>query len=87
MPITIEKKTETKTVRRLVPKAASEYTVEEKCKLFDELHAYALEDLEAFRSGEGYEEGGLKDYDHYAGEKLHELLGDGVFDVFNGEAE
>lgn len=63
------------------PKKLEEYTNAEKVVFFDSCYKYALSDFEAHFNGEGYEDGGLKDYDHYCGEKMTELLGDGVFDA------
>lgn len=61
------------------PKEASDYTTEEKCRLFDDLLAKARDYYDRATRGEWVDE----DDEHYIFEAVIELLGEGVWDVIN----
>lgn len=62
------------------PKAASSYTLEEKAKAFDQLHAMAMDAYEYVKE---YHRG-QKDGDHFIYEEVMKLcLGNHVFNAYN----
>ncbi|WP_025846588.1 hypothetical protein [Brevibacillus agri] len=61
------------------PKEASDYTMEEKCRLFDALLAQARDYYDRATRGEWVDE----DDKHYMYESVVDLLGDGVWDILN----
>jgi hypothetical protein len=64
-----------------VPKTADDFTVEEKCKAFDELFKMARDHYDSVVEDGRYD----SDDRHYMYEALVSLLGDGVWDVLNSK--
>jgi hypothetical protein len=60
------------------PKAASDYTAEEKATAFDGLHKIAMDHFDAVKN-----DGRTKDIEHWCYEAVLDLLGPGVWDALN----